>query len=427
MISPRPTVSELTSLAGISGASSVKGAPSPAFTNAQTAEALVFASLLDTEFAAQPFNEASAPVSLEPGKILPRGKLAGNALPVGTILPLERMQSDTTPAETVTQQDARLSLQSENSEDLGAVPLMPAQPVQIAVSEPSTFKTKSALPLKLTFSANPTTVSSTPAASGAESANLPSQANPASAIPTAIGVQKAKAGELPTRHSSNSPISPAINGPVTQLINATSTRETLDPSPSMLTKAMPIITPSSGEPVPALGMPSAAANTAAPELIVHAPLAPRDFEALIDRLAQAREIAQPGAARVSLAHSEFGQVNLRFEASIGASTAANTMIVTMTSHDPDFALAARTALAERIVPVPGHTHDDASSGVNDHVANGNSSGQPHGHNQSQMDNHRRTASNHALPGLERDLSPDPDLPANAGPANCSPENRGLYA
>ena len=64
-----------------------------------------------------------------------------------------------------------------------------------------------------------------------------------------------------------------------------------------------------------------------------------DFAAIVDRLVEAREAAAPQAVKATLAHSEFGQVSLRFDQN------ANGLTVSMKSSDPDFAPAVQAATA----------------------------------------------------------------------------------
>jgi hypothetical protein len=78
--------------------------------------------------------------------------------------------------------------------------------------------------------------------------------------------------------------------------------------------------------------PAAAAQT-----ISSAPVAqvrPHDFTALIDRLSAAREAIAPQAVSITVAHQEFGPVQLHFRPEDAG------LSVAMTSADPDFARAA---------------------------------------------------------------------------------------
>lgn len=68
-----------------------------------------------------------------------------------------------------------------------------------------------------------------------------------------------------------------------------------------------------------------------------------DFEAVIEKLAQARELAQPGRASLQLAHREFGQVAVQFD------MMGQSLKVALSSSDAGFAPAVQAALAERPV------------------------------------------------------------------------------
>lgn len=70
-----------------------------------------------------------------------------------------------------------------------------------------------------------------------------------------------------------------------------------------------------------------------------APVSQRsDFTALVDRLIQAREVADPVSVHAAIAHAEFGQVSLRFE------QGDQGLSVTMASSDPGFAPAVQAAI-----------------------------------------------------------------------------------
>ncbi len=69
---------------------------------------------------------------------------------------------------------------------------------------------------------------------------------------------------------------------------------------------------------------------------------PRDFGALIDRLASSRDAAAPagaGTVRIALPHAEFGAVTMRFDQSGG------NLAIGVSSADPTFAPTVRAALA----------------------------------------------------------------------------------
>jgi len=80
--------------------------------------------------------------------------------------------------------------------------------------------------------------------------------------------------------------------------------------------------------------------------------APHDFAALVDRLVAAREAVQPQGATLTVAHAEFGPIELRFRHE------AHGLAVALTSADPDFA---RAAAAAPPVNLPGIT-----AGLNAH-------------------------------------------------------------
>ncbi|WP_299308796.1 hypothetical protein [uncultured Croceicoccus sp.] len=106
--------------------------------------------------------------------------------------------------------------------------------------------------------------------------------------------------------------------------------------------------------LPATMPPSGASHSPAPMIAAGsdaARIAAHDFGAVVDRLATARETAQPAAARIAVTHAEFGQVGVRFDGahagSAGNATTAAMLNVTLTNADPDFAPAVMAALSER--------------------------------------------------------------------------------
>lgn len=245
----------------------------------------------------------------------------------------------------------------------------------------------------------------------------------APALATAQVMQPVRSGASPSRRTTGqaeTSAAPVATVPGTQIANLTSTRAALDLPRSVLATAIPAALTASADPVISAGVHSLAAYPPAPGAITQTPLAPRDFEALIDRLAVARETAQPGTARVVLPHAEFGQVNLRFDATYGAG--ANQMTVTMTSQDPDFAPAARSALAERAMASPEQTRGDAG-----HAGAGSSHSQGQSQSQSQshgpMHHHARGSTSHPDRGAQANPADKSDHPA----AVRKGEPRGLYA
>lgn len=109
---------------------------------------------------------------------------------------------------------------------------------------------------------------------------------------------------------------------------------------------------------PAL-LPLPAPPTAPHSLLATAPAAaparPQDFAALIDRLSAAREAAAPQPVTVSLAHAEFGRVQLHFRHEDGA------LAVSLASADPDFARIAAQAAAP-VIALPDPRSTEAAAG-----------------------------------------------------------------
>ena len=126
--------------------------------------------------------------------------------------------------------------------------------------------------------------------------------------------------------------------------------------------------PQSAGSVPALPVNPLSPATAAPPAIagvnsLAAHEVPQDFEALIDRLSHAREIARPAEARLSVNHTEFGAVSIRFENAVPSAPATNAGIalnVSLRNADPEFAQAVQAALVDR--PVPERADDRAADG-----------------------------------------------------------------
>jgi hypothetical protein len=92
----------------------------------------------------------------------------------------------------------------------------------------------------------------------------------------------------------------------------------------------------------AVQAPVAAATAAAP---TDAAPVRHDFEAVVDRLTEARDLARPGRADLHLTHREFGAVSVQFE------LAGQALKVAMSSPDQTFAPAVQAALAERPLAV----------------------------------------------------------------------------
>lgn len=162
----------------------------------------------------------------------------------------------------------------------------------------------------------------------------------------------------------------------------------LDPALKPVEKLLPVARQvASSQPAPAA---ITLANAAAPQLqAATAAIAPQlsasprphDFAALVDRLVAAREAVQPQGATLTVAHAEFGPVELRFRHE------AHGLAVSLVSADPDFARAAaanppvnltvgNTATA---AAAPAPTRDSAGS------TGGSASGQPRGQQNERRD------------------------------------------
>lgn len=95
---------------------------------------------------------------------------------------------------------------------------------------------------------------------------------------------------------------------------------------------------------PRMSAPAATAPSPAP-----AGPAAHDFEAVVDRLADAREQARPGLASMQIRHSEFGNVSVQFE------LAGRALKVALSSNDAAFAPTMQAALAERPIAAISET------------------------------------------------------------------------
>lgn len=85
-----------------------------------------------------------------------------------------------------------------------------------------------------------------------------------------------------------------------------------------------------------------------------------DFSAVVERLAQAREMAQPGRADMQMMHREFGNISVQFE------MAGQSLKVALASSDAGFAPAVQAALADRpIMPVSESQRADAQMARSD--------------------------------------------------------------
>lgn len=90
-------------------------------------------------------------------------------------------------------------------------------------------------------------------------------------------------------------------------------------------------------------------ESAAPLAPTAAPTDRHDFSAVVDRLAEAREMAHPGRAAMQLAHREFGPVSVQFDIS------GQSLKVALSSPDAGFAPAVQAALTDRPIAAVADT------------------------------------------------------------------------
>lgn len=170
---------------------------------------------------------------------------------------------------------------------------------------------------------------------------------------------------------------------------------------------------------------TAAPNQLGPDLSAQMP---RDFGALIDRLASSREAAAPASGatlRIALSHAEFGSVAMRFDQSGG------NLAIGVSSADPTFAPAVRAALASDLAH-NDQTKDQPRDQPREHSQRGsgpgaeNASGQsPQGQSQSRSNPEARGTHHSAARSAPGEAARADQSSANehgARPAN----GRGLY-
>ena len=163
-------------------------------------------------------------------------------------------------------------------------------------------------------------------------ASAPAEAKPAS--PPVLRVEIAQSSAAPSER-------PAETRPA---LRRAATSETAFVAASTLSADLPA---SQLAAVP----PSAAAPVSAEAL------RPHDFAALVDRLVAAREAVQPRAATLTVAHAEFGPVELRFRHE------ERGLAVSLSSADPDFARAATAAPQVFVPPTTAAPSSEAGQGA----------------------------------------------------------------
>ena len=118
------------------------------------------------------------------------------------------------------------------------------------------------------------------------------------------------------------------------------------------------------------------APAATPPPLIASPR-PHDFSALVDRLVAAREAVQPQGATLTVAHAEFGPVELRFRHE------ERGLAVSLTNADPDFVRAAAAAPPVNLSVstgafVPAEPGQSAAAREHASTAGGSASGQSRG-------------------------------------------------
>jgi len=204
---------------------------------------------------------------------------------------------------------------------IAAAPLL-AQPVPVEAPAPE------AKPGRAVLAAAAPQVSAQPARPQA----APRMSAPVPQVPAATLTPIAPAAEL----------APVANLTVTPASMAVTLTEPTAPRLALSTPVQPVPVSledetSSEMPLTLAPQQSAFAAPLQSAPAVAAPQTPHDFAALVDRIAAARDASGAGVVSVSVAHSDFGQVQLRFHQHDGA------LSVGMASADPDFARAISAA------------------------------------------------------------------------------------
>ncbi|MFC3099930.1 hypothetical protein [Altererythrobacter lauratis] len=170
-------------------------------------------------------------------------------------------------------------------------------------------------------------------------ARLAERAAPSAAIPVDSGMQEVL-----------SPLTASMAMPVRSTARGAPVDAVASDKPAAAPTNAPLLTAPASAPAPAPSIAVADAPRGATAESANTPQAAatpttpgHDFEAVIDRLAQARELAQPGRASLQIAHREFGQVAVQFD------MVGQSLKVALSSSDAGFAPAVQAALADRPV------------------------------------------------------------------------------
>ena len=256
-------------------------------------------------------------------------KPPGSPGPVNALLPAPGAPVLETPAAWAPRHESAMPLASRK-------PSLPPGPVTAALPAQETLALEPGAPTTLrapqpppgTQSANPATDPSNPNARFGPDPVVQLRARDprGSAIP-APAQTEGRPTELPV---ANAPVTP----PAT-----TYTPQPQGPAPAI-----------AALPGPELPTAPAMSNTAPPAVSGEPS---RAIEAALARLDRAAD--NEGSPRMlQLRHSEFGALTVRLDGAAATGPASTASVLTVLSHDPDFATAVRSALAERPVthPVP---------------------------------------------------------------------------
>lgn len=338
-----------------------------------------------------------------------------------TIIPDRQLPLSDQPVEPHTPRAAPSS--PATAQSAPAKPVVPAGDVQLVVARPG-------------IPSNTTDRTSPPPASAAQAqlhvlpaavAAPPVKVATAPAIRAALPEAEQDTPSLPVTshavmayHSSRGAARPTLSP----------AGEPVEPIPARLsaqpTSAPASLAPLAAPPVAHIGI---AASTAMP---VPQPIAdtiststPHDFANIVERLVQAREHAQPAAVRLSVANADFGAVNLRMEAF------AAGLAVSITNADPDFASAARSALAERPVAALEGARLDPGSARSDQGSTGGSHSGLAGHGsqhggQSQHNSHAAAPNRQANPDARQTASQSRESDHPHEPTSQPSRQRGFH-
>lgn len=342
-----------------------------------------FGALLAIEASAVPAPETLAALPAEIAPVLPQVAIAatvlpegGKTLPVSLPLAAPQMPEEAEAAEPAVQVDVH-PVQS-------LMQALRARPGKVAPSDEGEAPPAdtAALPAKaeiaemvqprvavLPVLAPPAApLEAKPVAPITEQVPTPTAAPTPAAAPTIAAVLPKPQREMPAPRTKAAPavplaplaaitpLAPAAElAPVASLkVMPTTSAITLEPisspapAPLALRTAAPLTAPVLREedaaPELSLAAPQAQAAPLAAPQTAPAPEPRHDFAALVDRIAAARDASGGGAVSVAVAHSDFGQVQLRFRHQEG------TLSVAMASADPDFARAV-SAMPPVIQPV----------------------------------------------------------------------------